>query len=199
MTLLVASCRSLAITAFLASTDRSVTSAPKLGTTDALLNEGPRCRDSPRHLVSIVISSCAFLTADSLSPLQVGAVRVRGCFGPLRSSDHDAALDRVSSPSPVLKAFAPPPGISYLGTSRLPGLGRVYPSVSFEISLSSYGCGPPRSWTSTVVEGSRSNGTWEGRSIERRLEDFPDVTLGQLPLPVLSLFRKFALLRFRAS
>ena len=141
-------------------------------------------------------SSCAFLTADSLSPLQVGAVCVRGCFGPLRSSDHDAALDRESSPSPVLKALAPPPGISYLGTSRLPGLGRVYTSVSFEILLSSYGCGPLRSWTSTVVVGSRSIGTWEGRSIERRLEDFPDVTLGQLPLPVLLVISKIRIIMF---
>ena len=137
-----------------------------------------------------MISSCVFLTADSLSHLQVGAARVRGCFGSLRSSDHDAALDRVLSPSPVLKALAPPPGASLLGTSRLPGLGRVCFSVSFEFSQSSYGCGSLRSWNPTVVVSSRSNGTWESRSIEQRLESFPDVTLGQLPLPVLLVISK---------
>ena len=133
---------------------------------------------------------------DRLSHLQVGAARVRGCFGSLRSSDHDAVLDRVLSPSPVLKALAPPPGTSYLGTPRLPGLGRVCSSVSFEISLSSYGYGSLRSWTSTVVVGSRSNGTWEGRSIEHRLESFPDVTLGQLPLPVLLVISKIRIITF---
>ena len=137
-----------------------------------------------------MISSCAFLTADSLSHLQVGAARVRGCFGPLRSLDHDAALDRVLSPSPVLKALAPPPGTSFLGTSRLPGLGWVCFFVSFEFSQSSYGCGSLRSCNPTVVVSSRPNGTWGGRSIEQRLENSPDVTLGQLPLPVLLVISK---------
>ena len=119
-----------------------------------------------------------------------------GCFGSQRSSDHDAVLDRVLSPSPVLKALAPPPGTSYLGTPRLLGLGRVYSSVSFEISLSSYGCGSLRSWASAVVVSSRSNGTWEGRSIGHRLESFPDVTLGQLPFPVLLVISKIRIITF---
>ena len=155
-----------------------------------MLNGGSRYQDSPRPLVSIVISSCAFLTADSLSHLQVGAARVRGSFGPLRSSDHAAALVRVSSPSPVLKALAPPPGTSFLGTSRLPGLGWVCFLVSFESSQSSYGCGSLRSWNPAVVVSSRSNGTWEGRPIGQRLESSSDVTLGQLPLPVLLVILK---------
>ena len=136
-----------------------------------------------------MISSC-FLTADSLSHLQVGAARVRERFGPLRSSDHDVALDRVLSPPSVLKALVPPPGTSFLGTSRLPGLGRVCFSVSFEFSQSSYGCGSLRSWNPAVVVSSRSNGTWEGRPIEQRLGSFPDDTLGQLPLPVLLVISK---------
>ena len=73
--------------------------------------------------------------ADSLSHLQVGAARVRERFGSLGSSDHDAALDRVLSPPSVLKALAAPPGTSFLGTSRLPGLGRVCFSVSFEFTV----------------------------------------------------------------
>ena len=111
-------------------------------------------------------------------------------LGALRSSDHDAVLDRVLSAFPVLKALALPPGASFLGTSRLPGLGRVCFSVSFEFSQSSYGCGSLRSWNPTVVVSSRSNGTWESRSIEQRLERSPDVTLGQLPLPVLLVISK---------
>ena len=88
---------------------------------------------------------------DRLSHLQVGAARVRGCFGSLRSSDHDAVLARVLSPSPVLKALAPPPGTSVIGTLSFARVGSGSFSVSFEFSQSSYGCGPPRSWTSTVV------------------------------------------------
>ena len=153
-------------------------------------------QDSPRPLDSIVISFVPLLTADSLSSLQVGTARVRGCFGPLRSSDQDAVLARVLSPFPVLKALAPPPGTSYLGTPSFAGVGSGCSSVSFELSLSSYGCGSLRSWTSTVVVDSRSNGTWGGRSIEHRLESFPDVTLGQLPLPVLLVISKIRIITF---
>ena len=136
------------------------------------------------------------LTADSLSYLQVGTARGRGCYGSLRSPDHDAVLDPVLSPFPVLSALAPPPGASFLGTSRLPGTGWDCFLVSFEFSQSSYGCGSPRSWNSTVVVSSRPNGTWEGRPIEQRLEGFPDVTLGQLPLPVLLVISKFRSITF---
>ena len=136
------------------------------------------------------------LTADRLSHLQVGAARVRGCFGSLRSSDHDAVLARVLSPSPVLKALAPPPGTSVIGTLSFARVGSGSFSVSFEFSQSSYGCGPLRSWTSTVVVCRRSNGTWGSRSIERRLESFPDDTLGQLPLPVLLVISKICIITF---
>ena len=142
-----------------------------------------------------MISTCAYLTADRLSPVQVGTARVRGCFGPLRSSDHDAVFVRVSSPSPVLSALAPPPGTSYFRYLHLPGWVGFIPRFRSRIH-SSYGCGPLRSWTSTVVVGRRSNGTWGSRSIERRLEGFPDDTLGQLPLPVLLVISKICIITF---
>ena len=109
----------------------------------------------------------------AFSPCRLVLPGVRGCFGPLRSSDQDAVLARVLSPSPVLKALAPPPGTSYLGTPSFAWVGPGYSSVSFELSLSSYGCGSLRSWTSTVAVDSRSNGTWGG-SIHR-------ASLGELP------------------
>ena len=137
-----------------------------------------------------------FLTADRLALLQVGAACVRGCYGSLRSADHDAALDRVLSPSPVLKALAPPPGTSVIGTLSFARVGSGSFSVSFEFSQSSYGCGSPRSWTSAVVVSSRSNGTWEGRPIGHRLDSFPDVTLGQLPLPALLVISKIRIITF---
>ena len=128
-------------------------------------------------------------------PLQVGTARMRGCFGPLRSSDHDAVFVRVSSPSPVLSALAPPPGTSYFRYPHLPGWVGFIPRFRSRFH-SSYGCGPLRSWTSTVVVGRRSNGTWGSRSIERRLESFPDIALGQLPLPVLLVISKICIITF---
>ena len=155
-----------------------------------------RLTGSSSPLDSLVIPSCVLLTVDRLALLQVGVVRVRGCFGSLRSSDHDAALDRVLSPSPVLKAPAPPPGTSVIGTLSFARVGLGSFPVSFEFSQSSYGCGLPRPWTSAVVVSSRSNGTWEGRSIGHRLENFPDVTLGQLLLLVLLVISKIRIITF---
>ena len=115
------------------------------------------------------------MTATCLFHLQVGAARTQECFKPLRSSDHDALLDRVSSPPSVLKALAPPPGTSFIGTFRPLGLGWACFSVPFEFSQSSYGCGPLRSWNSAIVVSSGSNGTWEGRPIELRSGGLSDV------------------------
>ena len=81
-------------------------------------------------------------------------------------------------------------GLSFLGTSRLPGLGWDCFLVSFESSQSSYGCGSLRSWNPAVVVSRRSNGTWESRPFGQRLESSSDVTLGQLPLPVLLVILK---------
>ena len=50
----------------------------------------------------------------------------------------------------MLKALAPPPGTSDIGTPRLPGLGGIVFGI-VRVSLSSYGCGPLRSWTPSVV------------------------------------------------
>ena len=141
----------------------------------------------------------ASVTTDLRSFLQVGTAREQERFGPLRFSgprpvDHDAALVRVSSPLSVRKALAPPPGTSVIGTLSFARVGSGSFSVSFEFSQSSYGCGPPRSWTSAVVVSSRSNGTWESRSIEQRSGSFPDVSLDQPPLLVLLVLLKIRII-----
>ena len=83
--------------------------------------------DSPAGLFSYVLVRRLLVylsvTAVSFVHLQVGVARAQERFGPLRSSGQDAALDRVLSPPSLLKAFAPPPGTSFVGTPRLPGLG----------------------------------------------------------------------------
>ena len=121
--------------------------------------------------------------------LQVGAACAQDGFGPLRFSgshleDHDAALVRVSSPPSVLKALAPPPGTSSVGTHVCLGWVRVIFRFSREVSF------VVRVWTPLVVESrrsrfSRSNGTLGSRPIGLRSGRFLDGTLGQPTLPVL--------------